>query len=308
MEKVSWGGWDNCIRLENGGMEMIITVDVGPRIIYLGFKGGQNLLKVFDEQLGLTSGDEWMSFGGHRLWHAPEVAPRTYAPDFDPVEYEYENGVLKLFQKTEPSTGIRKEIEIELDAGENAVTLTHKMTNTNPWAVEFSPWCLSVMAAGGTAVIPQEKFIPHGEGEGETFLPARTLTIWPFTSMGDARFTWGEKYILMRQDDACSSKQKIGALNTLGWAAYLLNGEVFIKKFPCLDGVTYPDMGCNCEFFTMPGFLEIETLAPLKKVEPGECVTHCETWGIFKAEIGEDETELDSKLLPLVEKVKACPC
>ena len=86
MEVVEFGGWPNCIRLSNERMELIATTDVGPRIIRLGFVGGQNLFKTFDETLGQTGGDEWHSYGGHRLWVAPEDRNRTYAPDNAPVE------------------------------------------------------------------------------------------------------------------------------------------------------------------------------------------------------------------------------
>ena len=42
-----------------------------------------------------------------------------------------------------------------------------------------------------------------------------------------------------------------------------------------------PDGGCNAEFFTMPGFLEIESLGPLAPVEPGDCVRLDERWEIL---------------------------
>ena len=37
-EKVSYGGWPNCVRLNNGKVELIITTDVGPRVIRFGFR------------------------------------------------------------------------------------------------------------------------------------------------------------------------------------------------------------------------------------------------------------------------------
>jgi hypothetical protein len=54
---------------------------------------------------------------------------------------------LKLVQKTEPETGIQKEIKISIQ--NQAVHLTHRLINRNPWAIEIASWCLSVMAAGG---------------------------------------------------------------------------------------------------------------------------------------------------------------
>ena len=158
LEKIPYGGWKNCLKLSGDGIELVVTLDVGPRVIRLGTPGGQNLFKEFDDQMGKTSGTEWMSFGGHRLWHAPEVFPRTYALDFEPVEHTWKDNVLKLVQKTEPETGIQKEIEISIQ--NKTVHLTHRLINRNPWAIELAPWGLSVMAAGGRLLVPQEDFIP----------------------------------------------------------------------------------------------------------------------------------------------------
>ena len=55
-EKVNYGGWPNCIRLTNGQVELIITTDVGPRVIRFGFAGGQNLFNEVKEQMGKTGG------------------------------------------------------------------------------------------------------------------------------------------------------------------------------------------------------------------------------------------------------------
>src|SRR5659263_389304 len=76
MEQIEFGGWPNCLRLANDQIELVATTDVGPRIIRLAFIGGRNLFKTFDATLGLSGGTEWRSYGGHRLWHAPETRPR----------------------------------------------------------------------------------------------------------------------------------------------------------------------------------------------------------------------------------------
>ena len=46
-EKFSYGGWNNNLRLSNGNLELIITTDVGPRIIKLASNKGINLFKEF---------------------------------------------------------------------------------------------------------------------------------------------------------------------------------------------------------------------------------------------------------------------
>ncbi len=52
IEKIAYQGWANCYRVSNGEIELVVTGDVGPRIIRCGFSGGQNLFKEFAEQLG----------------------------------------------------------------------------------------------------------------------------------------------------------------------------------------------------------------------------------------------------------------
>jgi hypothetical protein len=293
LEKISYGGWKNCLKLSGDGLELIVTLDVGPRIIRFGISGGQNLFKEFEDQMGVTSGKEWLSFGGHRFWHAPEVFPRTYALDFDPVEHEWKGDVLKLVQKTEAETGIQKEIEVSIRG--KTVFLTHRLINRGPWPVELAPWSLSVMAAGGRAIIPQEEFKPHPD----VLVPVRPLVLWPFTRMNDPRFTWGDRLITVREDANVDSKQKIGMRNAQGWAAYELGSDLFIKDIALMPDATYPDMGCNCEFFTMPGFLEVETLGPLVRLEPNATTEHEEKWRVISnVQLPQDETSLIAALNP----------
>ena len=294
-KKVSYGGWPNCIKLSDGKTELVITTDVGPRVIRFARVGGPNVLKEYAGQLGATGGDDWRIFGGHRLWHAPEVKPRTYAPDNSPVDATWRDGVLKLAQPVEPTTGIQKEIEITY-AKDGQVWLTHRLTNRNVWDAEFAPWCLTVMAPGGRAIFPQEKFIPHTE----FLLPARPLVLWHYTNMADPRWSWGQKYIQLRQDVRATGPQKVGFLNTKGWAAYSLGSELFIKRYACNPGATFADGGCNTETFTNEDMLEIESLGPLTRLAPGESTEHLEAWSLTKLPIGENEAEIAEKIEPLV--------
>jgi len=203
-----------------------------------------------------------------------------------------------LVQKTELETGIQKEIEISIQ--NKAVHLTHRLINHNPWAVELAPWCLSVMAAGGRALVPQEDFIPHPD----VLTPARPLVLWHFTRMNDPRFTWGDRLIQLREDSQFSSKQKFGIRNAQGWAAYELGKDLFVKAIQFIPEATYPDMGCNCEFFTMPGFLEIESLGPLVKLEPNVGIDHIERWWVIpNVELPKDEASLIAALNPYLKNL-----
>lgn len=300
MQIVSYKGLPDCIRLADNNFELIVTTAIGPRILVYRTLGGVNMMKNFDDQLADIRPESWQNYGGHRLWHAPEVSPRTYFPDNDPVEYQWDGRTLTLYCATENTTGLKKEIAIEPTGDAyGGVKLRHRIYNRNPWAVSFAPWCLSVMAPGGCAIIPQEPYVPHGDGPGESFAYARPLVLWQFTKMNDPRFTWGEKFIRMRQDDRYASKQKIGGAIKPAWAAYALEGELFLKDFEYHPGAVYTDGGCNAEFFTMPGFLEIESLGAYAPVEPGGYAETHETWHLYKFILPEDDDTLERKLREL---------
>lgn len=296
MNFIAFEGWPNCIRLSNGTIELIATTDIGPRIIRFGFVGGQNLFKVFNETKGLVEGDEWRNYGGHRLWHAPEEMPRTYSPDNTPIHFEGEKSFLKLIQPVETLTGIQKEIELTLHPSQPQVEVVHRLINRNLWLVELAPWALSVMAAGGRCIVPQEPFRPHPE----ELLPARPMVLWHYTDMADPRWIWGTRYIQLRQDSSYTNPLKIGVRNSPGWAAYQLGEDLFIKTFPFDGTARYIDFGSNNEIFTNQEMLEVESLGPITCLPPGESVEHKETWYLHKKSIGVDEAAIDAELLPLI--------
>jgi hypothetical protein len=302
MEKVSYAGWPNCHRLSNDLVELIVTADVGPRIIRFGFVGEENEFQEFEDMLGKMGGDEWRIYGGHRFWHAPEIQPRTYYPDNNPVKVEQYDDFVRVTQPIEPTTGIQKEIDLYLSPGRAHVKLTHRLRNTNLWAVELAPWALSVMARGGVAVIPLP---PRGSHE-EKLLPANTLTLWAYTDMSDARWTWGHKYVMLRQDPTLERPQKAGLMVPDGWAAYARDGHLFVKRFNYVPGAKYPDWGCSVETFTNADFLEVESLAPLVYLAPDAFVEHVENWFLFHdVPVPKDDADVDRYVLPKVHSIMA---
>ena len=244
IEKISYAGWKDCLRLTNGRIEVIVTTEVGPRIIRFGAVGGQNLLHEVPEQRGLKGGAEWRSLGGHRLWHAPEAKPRTYAPDNAPVRYEIQPDRVRLSQEVEPSTGIQKTMEIRLDPGRDGVHVLHRLTNLGPWTVELAPWAITIMAPGGVAIVPQEPFAPHPDfpdaervaAGPASYLPARSLALWSYTRLNDPRWTFLDGYTLLAQDASLSAPLKFGVSNRQGWCGYGRGGELFVILIEVVDG------------------------------------------------------------------------
>jgi hypothetical protein len=298
IEKVAWGGWPNCRRISNGEVELIVTADIGPRIMRYGFIGGRNFFKVFEDQSGKSGEPDWQFRGGHRLWLAPEHTERSYAPDNDPVEIESAGGVLTATQPVEPSTGLRKQLVIRLAAQGTRVEVLHRMQNTFSSALEVSPWALSMMASGGTAVTG----FPPRASHADMLAPTNPLVMWAFTDLSDKRWTFLEKYLVLRHDPANTAHTKLGHFNKDTWGAYVLGSEMFLKWYAADPTGVYPDFGCSCELFASDAMLEIETLGPLTRLEPGGWVEHVEQWSLHRNVVVKEWTgaALDSALNPLL--------
>lgn len=300
IEKVAYFNQPNCYRLSNGTVEVIVTTDIGPRIIRYGFIGGENIFGEVPETSLKTDLGEWKPWGGHRLWTAPEGMPRSYSPDNSPIEFKIlSNNSVRLTQPTEPKTGIQKEMTVTLAEQGTGVTVNHKITNRNLWAVEVAPWAMSVMHAGGTIILPQEPYRSHDD----YLQPARPLVFWHYTKLSDPRWTIGDKYIQLRVVADMKESQKVGLANKQGWAAYRSGSILFVKHFAYQDGATYPDYGSNNEIYTAGPFAEIETLGPLRRVEAGDSSEHVENWNLFiDVPTWKDDATLDAALKPLLER------
>ncbi len=303
VEKVDYKGWHNCYRVTNGEVELIVTGDVGPRIIRYAFVGGQNLFKEFADQLGGTNEAKFQLRGGDRVWKAPEDPIATWAPDNVPVEIQVTATGLIARAPIEPLTNLQKEIEVSLALSGSNVTVSHRITNHSLFTLEFAPWALTMMAPGGTAV---SGFPPRGR-HPINLEATNPLVMWAYSNLSDPRWKFTKKYLTLRQDPNNSEAQKLGLFNPDTWGAYLLNGEAFVKRYKADPSKTYPDFGCSFETFTDNTFLEIETLGPMTKVLPGKMVEHVEHWALYRNVRPTELTdqELDHLLLPLVQAVRS---
>jgi hypothetical protein len=299
VEKTEFKGWRNCYRVSNGEAELVVTGDVGPRVIRFGFVGGQNVFKEYPEQMGRAGEDKFQLRGGDRVWKAPEDPVATWVPDNVSVEIIPTPTGLVARAPVEPLTMLQKEIEVSMAPSGTEVTVSHRITNRSLFAVEFAPWVLTMMAPGGTAITG---FPPRGR-HPINLEATNPLVMWAYTNLADKRWTFTKKYLALHQDPNNSDAQKLGIFNRDTWAVYLLNGEAFVKTATADPAKTYTDFGCSFETFTNNEFLEIETLGPLTKVSPGQTVTQVEHWSLHRnvwvpALIDDD---IDRVVLPLVQ-------
>ncbi len=261
-----------CAKFASGEVELLITLDVGPRIISCRYNDRELFYHNPDDFSQRTG---WRLYGGHRLWHAPEAKPRTYHEDNFPASYSSNRGdVITLTTPADSASGIAKEISIApLPVAEiTAFCIEHRLTNRTPWPITLAPWAITVLAPGAQAIIPLGDYIPHTE----QVLPVNQISLWGYTDLSDPRYTFVPGAVLLRQADG--PPQKIGAFAPEGYAAAEINGCLFLKLFAVTPDLTYPDRGANVEVFTNNSFLELETLGALREINPEDWVTHTELW------------------------------
>jgi hypothetical protein len=305
-ETIAYRGWENNLRIDNGDAELIVTLDVGPRILSYRLAGGANVFKEYDAQMGGTGEPEWMIRGGHRQWTGPEDHTRTYALDNGPVGMrEVAPGVIRFTPAPEAEFGLQKEIDIRLAASGSRVTVVHRYTNVGDGPTALAPWGISVMAPGGVEVIPLPDKRPHpgsprNARSAADFAPNQLMVVWPYLDFRDPRWSLGSRFITLRQDPG-RGPTKLGLAHKLGSVGYLNAGTLFVNWFEYREGQLYPDDGVNFETFTNEDMLEIETLGPLISLDPGQSVEHTERWALFGGldKLG-DESQIEATIAPLL--------
>jgi len=298
MDIIRCCGYARNVRLSNGKVELVATLDVGPRILRLGVAGGRNVFKVYPDQMGKAGEKTWRIRGGHRLWVAPEHPTEPQYADNGPVDLgRLGQGGIRLRSAPEKGSGIRKEIDIFIHPKAPRIRLVHRLRNVGLRTLRLAPWALSVMAPGGTAIAG----LPPRGTHPRDLVPNQAFALWPYTDLADPRLTLGTRAILLRQKRGGAPPLKIGFSNPEGWAAYAVHECLFVKRFPFVAGAAYPDFGSSTELFTNNLMLELESLGPMVTVAPGRKVEHVEEWFLFAGVPPiRTEDDVDRHVRPLV--------
>jgi len=273
---LEYRGW-KAVALKTSRVELVIPLEIGPRIISARIGEGPNLFCNVDAEMGKSGEEDWHLRGGHRLWTSPEHPERTYERDNFPVTLERaEDGAsLTVGGRLDERARMRKAIKVEI-VDEATFRLTHSLRNENLWPVACAPWSLTVCEYGGYGVVP---LLPKGT-HAENLLPACSLVPWPYTDFAKPCWDFHREFIGI--DVAANNEpQKLGISAYPGWSAYWQEGGTFVKQSTPVEGAAYPDFGSCFEAFCCDFMIELETLGPLKSMEPGEEVELVEYWGFF---------------------------
>lgn len=282
MKRLAYKGWQNCYQIESGDCQMIASADIGPRIVHLSRGDGGNLLKLFENQIGKTGGDEWRMYGGHRIWHAPEDLMKSYIPDNAAVGVEILADEAICF-KVSLTPDIEKSLTMRVATTGQGFELVNRIKNLSAQTIRTSSWGITTFAPGGVGYMP----IPKAPSLSEALCASFQINLWDYTNFSDPAFVWREDWIEFHQERALS-KQKVGSFSLNPWLAYRLGNSVVVKTFNFgtqdLVASEFPDLGSNVEVYFDAFMLELEGLSPWKDLNPGESVSHTERLQVLEIE------------------------
>jgi len=113
-------------RLSNAHLHLDYLTTAGPRLVRLFWGDDErNWLAEMPQKFWQTDYGRFYIRGGHRLWHAPETAARTYIPDNAGLTVTPLDDGVRLLAPTEAVTGIQKQLDLHLHPHEPQNAVPH---------------------------------------------------------------------------------------------------------------------------------------------------------------------------------------
>lgn len=274
--EINYKHYGKCLKITNSVVEIMVTIEYGPRIVKYGYVSGRNqFAEDVNNKISTSHGDYYI-IGGHRFWHLPENKDRTYIPDNKKVEYESIFNGVRLIQEIEKWTQVQKIIEITFELSSSKVNILHKIVSLNAFDINISVSGITAMSKGGIEIIPLE------ERKIGT-MPNKSFVFWPYSNIKDSRVYFGDRYIAMKVCENVFENFKIGFNTNLSYAMYYNENELFVKQFKRdKNNSNYPHMGCSYESFIGINYIEMQTNSPIYTISTNQCVEHLEIWDLYK--------------------------
>jgi len=251
--------------------EVVAATGFGPRVVSLRRGDSPNPFARLSPDVFIDQepGEVYRFWGGHRLWVSPEVPAITYAPDDHECDVSFGTDSLTISAPSDRA-GFEKSLHIVADG--ETLRVEHRLHWTGQDPVSASPWAITQLPLGGVAILPVA-----GAADGSPLQADRSLVIWPYTRLDDDRISWKADSVLIHTRPG--EPIKLGSGPSPRAIGYLRDGYLFTKRFESAEG-EYPDRGAVAQIYANDSFCELEGLAPLARLEPGDEISHVEFWEV----------------------------
>ncbi|MDN5305080.1 MAG: hypothetical protein PWP46_1966 [Fusobacteriaceae bacterium] len=277
--EINYKNFGNCLKINNDFIELIVSLDFGPRILSYKLIDSENVFYEDTERklafntdnfykYNVDKDEKWILYGGHRLWIAPQSDPHTYYPDNIKISYKVNNNIFSFIEPIETYLNIQKVIEIELL--DSQVKLNHKIYNHNAFEIKLAPWTISVMKTGGFSLVSLPK-------KNTTPLENTVIKFWPYNNFNDNRFKFINDFVILEQNHEITNDFKYSINNESGQAFYFIDNFVFLKQCEINEN----NLVTNYESYTNKDFLEMEFVGETNYIQPDSYISFQETWNLF---------------------------
>ena len=269
----------HCALLENDGLEMMVTLDYGPRIVSVHHEGEPNL--IYNDLIpGLQRSH------GHKMRITLEKSTNPVYCDDLPVRYIPLSDGVSFVQTLSDPAQLELTMDIVFSTEIGSFMVVHSATNKSLEDIKLSIYTETPFGNDGIVFIPQSNI--H-----ETDRPSRVLTLFDNAGWNDKRLFIGNQYVTVNGNtfeaedngefqlvDAvpCSDRLKIGVNNTAGFCGYLMGGHALIKRYVHNRNALYPFNSCSAFATANDGYLSIQNMGPFYIIGPGESARHIESW------------------------------
>lgn len=294
VEEIDYHGWENSVEITNSEIRLIVVPAIG-RIMYYGFKDGENVLwnnpKYFGKVLpGEPFKDEegkftWTNFGGDKVWpnqqsEFVEINGHAWPPDhwFDGGKHGAEilkDGVVITSLLSEYN-GARSIRTIRLEPSGTRVNIHQqikkekKAANEKLEPLRYTIWNVTQIRPPEQTLYPLNPH-SHFDLRFHPFSFEEKVAVDNFTIKGNIGIFVPHP----------GKSQKVGA-DSDRWLAGIV-GHVVIAEFFKRDGTqVYPDGGLSAEVYTCPDYTELELLSPWVRLKVGETLELPISWELYQ--------------------------
>ncbi len=274
--RVTFHGYDDCLRLENTTIRVTLCPRAGGRVLEYSWKGVNALyLPPGDEGWEYQTEKDWGTMNAGRFDIGPE---QTIAPH--PVLWagRWQGEVIgprsaRLTSQPDAATGVQLIREFQLDEQTSRLKCRQIIKNVGTRPREYCHWSRTFAVGGGICVIPLTE--PSRFPEGYVmYEPDSLINFRP----RDPRIRRVEGHLIIT---GAPRHPKLGMDTAGGWMAYqTLNNLLFVKQYAVDPERPYNEVaGLTMSVWYPDGpMCELEPIGPRERIEPGKSAGFTETW------------------------------
>lgn len=288
--------YGKCVSINNGTVKVIVSVDVGPKIIFWGYTNGENMLYIpydileYDEPISQKiPPDIFFKRYGHEIMLAYEKNKPVVLSSGTTIYSILKEGV--VFSCSNPKLGLSANLEIIIQDKSNSIMIVHSIENTNEKTQNFSICSSTFVTQDGTLLVPQNM-----DDLGNS--PNRVLALWKKSNINDSRLYVANEYLRFNNTSTDkSSVLKLGINNRRAWSTYTKDGNTFLKHYLHNKKAKYLNFDSSFIIDSKKELLSLKVLSPIYNVQKNEIAKMAEYWSLFPNKVSFDDHNETKKFI-----------